>query len=987
MKKKIALLFLLFAYIGIRPAEAAGYSFRHITSRDGLSSNSVRAIVQDHLGLVWVGTSVGLDSFDGRDAIHHDFPDGESGTVQVLFEDTGHTLWIGTDSGLYRYHENAIVRVPDIPESQVTGLAEDRDGGLWVSTWGQGVFRITGGTVSGFLHGHLVEAVISSGDGRLWVADSSTEEGMMVFNSARRSFESPGLSFQGCAPTRVCALEEDGSGNLWLGTWNLGLYRMDASTRTVRCAVPPGKGLNHIHSLTRDGAQDLLIGSDDGLLVFAPQTGEQVLYRNDRNDPASLSDQFVYPVTRDHEGGLWIGTYYGGLNYVAPHLGQFKTRSLSGLLGADEQFVVSCFCEDPDGTLWIGSDNGGVFRYDPVRDNAVQWNATRGWTGRLSALNVHALLREGDDLWIGTYSDNLLRLDLKTGQVRVYSEAEGLDAPSVYGLCRDADGILWAGTSSGICRYDAASDRFAEELAAGDWVMDIQADANGSLWFATSRSGVLRRKADGSWQAFTTAENGLPSNYINCLASAPQGVFAGTQNGIVLLSEDGGAKTLMDGEDILRIAFDGNQLWLSTSSSVVRYYLSDGRQEQFGANDGITSSLFSTNAGTVTRDGRIYLGAADGFVSFFPGVKGNETPPPVLFTRFRASGHGTSMDVFRSTSRGHYVLPWRMRDAYFTFAALSYEAPEKNRFAYRLEGLDPEWKQIGNQNFLSLSYLPAGRYRLQLTACNNSGVWNTDGTTLTFTVRPHPLLSNVAVILYTLLAGVLFYLLGRWYLKRMEEESKARYEQRLDAAVSLVKEEERDDRGQLLTSLAEQLEAPLTGIGVQLERMKEEPKVPQSLKGGLSVIEKNHRMLRSLSASLQQMRAALSLREGKVPEEAEDAPDPQEDFLLRLDRLITENIANPDLSVEFLAREMAISRSGLFAKTKELSGETPNKLINLARLNLAAKLLSEGRHSIGEICYMTGFSSPSYFSKSFFAQFGVTPHDWAQMMPDSANDR
>jgi AraC-like DNA-binding protein len=137
-------------------------------------------------------------------------------------------------------------------------------------------------------------------------------------------------------------------------------------------------------------------------------------------------------------------------------------------------------------------------------------------------------------------------------------------------------------------------------------------------------------------------------------------------------------------------------------------------------------------------------------------------------------------------------------------------------------------------------------------------------------------------------------------------------------------------------------------------------------------------MLRSLSASLQQMRAALSLREGKVPEEAEDAPDRQEDFLLRLGRIITENIANPDLSVEFLAREMAISRSGLFAKTKELSGETPNKLINQARLNLAAKLISEGRHSIGEICYMTGFSSPSYFSKSFFAQFGVTPHDWAQ---------
>ena len=229
----------------------------------------------------------------------------------------------------------------------------------------------------------------------------------------------------------------------------------------------------------------------------------------------------------------------------------------------------------------------------------------------------------------------------------------------------------------------------------------------------------------------------------------------------------------------------------------------------------------------------------------------------------------------------------------------------------------------------------------------------------------------------------MFYLAGRWWLKREERKAQARYEEQLGAAVTLVKEEERDDRIRFLSALSDQLEAPLSGIGLQLERLKEHPK--GEAKGDLSIIEKNHRMLRTIATNLRQQRDALS--GGKGPEEVEEAPDRQEDFLLRLDKLITDNIANPDLSVEFLAREMAISRSGLFAKTKELSGETPNKLINLARLNMAAKLLSEGRHSIGEICYMTGFSSPSYFSKSFFAQFGVTPHDWAQMMPDSANDR
>ena len=391
--------------------------------------------------------------------------------------------------------------------------------------------------------------------------------------------------------------------------------------------------------------------------------------------------------------------------------------------------------------------------------------------------------------------------------------------------------------------------------------------------------------------------------------------------------------------------------------------------------------MFSPNAGLVSRDGTLWFGASDGFVSFFPGsVQANGIAPSVLFTRFHASGPGLFQDVFQAQGHERIVLPWKLRDVKVTFAALSYCAPENNQYAYRLEGLEPHWKELGNQNSLTLNQLPAGRYRLQVIAGNNSGVWNTEGASLSFTIRPHPLLSGVALALYILLAGILFYLLGNWLLRRAERKSQARYERALDAAVSLVKEEERDDRVHLISSLADQLEAPIAGIGVQLDKMKEAPKTPQAVKGGLSVIEKNHRMLRNIAVNLQQMRAALDLRKGQDGDASPDAaPDKEEDFLIRLDRIIDENIANPDLSVAFLAKELAVSRSGLFAKAKELSGETPNKLINQARLNAAAKLLTEGKHTIGEICYMTGFSSPSYFSKSFVSQFGVTPHEWARM--------
>ena len=699
-------------------------------------------------------------------------------------------------------------------------------------------------------------------------------------------------------------MDVDEDGDLWLGTWDLGIYRLETDTRTVFPAVQPGEGLDHVHFLTHESPLHLLVGSDDGLLSVNPMTGEQTHYLNDRSDPASLSSKFVYPIVRDHEGGLWIGTYYGGVNYLPP--------------------------EDPDGTVWLGSDNGGLFRYDPVRKTAVRL------PGRLSTLNVHALLRQGEYLWIGTYSQNLFRLHVRTGAVRQFGAADGLGDPSTYALFVDKEGTLWAGTQNSACRFDPSLERFVQEWATDAWIGNIAEDDTGSLWFATAQNGLLQRTPDGTWKEWPARPGGLPANQVHVLLPAPHGIYAGTKKGLVLL-RDGEITPVVPDLDVRYIVQDKNMLWLTSTSTIVHYY-PDGRQEQFGANDGIRVGEFSPAAGLVSQDGTLYLGTTEGFVSFYPGrIRENDIPPPILFTRFLASSQDGTENVFLTQGEEDITLSWRHRDLHIS---------------------DDHWKGLGNQNYVALNRLPAGKYRLLVTATNNSALWNDEGAALSFTIRPHPLLSNVALVLYILFIATLFYLAGRWWLKREERKAQARYEEQLGAAVTQVKEEERDDRIRFLSALSDQLDSPISGIGLQLERLREHPK--GEAKGDLSIIEKNHRMLRTIATNLRQQRDALS--SGKGPEEKEEAPDPQEDFLLRLDRLITENIANPDLSVEFLAREMAISRSGLFAKTKELSGET-----------------TEGRHSIGEICYMTGFSSPSYFSKSFFAQFGVTPHDWTQL--------
>ncbi len=968
MKKWLFLLLLSILLLpGTAMAESATYSFRHYTTQEGVASNTVRALVQDHLGLIWMGSSGGLDSFDGREVIHHRIPGGGSHSVLSLLEDSSHTLWVGTEEKLLYIQSDTLCVFPDIHHITVSCLAEGKDGSLWIGTYGKGIYQYLGGTLRQYQDGHDIEAIFVDREGRTWVADNQIRGSLLVFNPAKGQFADPALAYQGDPPSRICAIAEDTQGHLWLGTWNEGIYRLEKASLSAVKAVPEGEGLTHIHSLAFNAAGNLLCGSDDGMLRYNPTSGKQALFRNDRNNPFSLSNKFVYPILIDHEGGIWIGTYYGGVNYVAPQMGQFFSFSLSSQLSdAQEDYIVSCFCEDPDGSLWIGSDNGGLLKYDPLTQSVQRWDQPRSWAKRLAHANIHALFRQGDELWIGTYDNNLICLNLRTLKVKEYGYREGLNSSSIYVLFQDEEGTLWAGTPSGLCRYDAREDRFLEEKTAR-WVSDIKATPDGSLWMSTNQEGILERRADHSWHSYSQENQRLSSNAVNCLQPTPQGLYAGAQGGLFKIRNQE-ITHLAEELDIQSIAYDGNDLWLGTQADLVRYSLQDGRQEHFGANDGVLANLFSPHAVFTAQDGTIYMGTSDGFVSFYPGkIRENKIPPRAIITRFHASGNHLFQNVLRAQPADNIRLPWRMKDIYVSFAATSYCAPEKNQYAYMLEGGDGEWHQLGNKNNLSLNQLPAGRYRLHVKVSNNSGIWSPEESTIAFSIQQHPLLSNLAILLYVFLFFFLLWLLMEWMLRRVKRKSHDAYAQQLDAAITQVKDEERDDRVRLLNSLNQQLDAPISGIGLQLEELQNN--LSPAHRGELAALEKSHRMLRSVSVNLRQMQNTLGEQEKM---DADDA------FIARLNQLITDNLTNPDLSVVFLAKEMAISRSSLFAKTKELTGETPNNLINLTRLNIAAQLLTEGEHTAGEICYMVGFSSPSYFSKIFLNQFGLTPHEWSK---------
>lgn len=959
---------------------APAYSFRRYTTRDGLSSNTVRALIQDRSGLIWMGTNGGLDSFDGRVIVHHLFPSGEDHPIRRILEDREGILWLGTENGVFRYMQDGTVHpVEELPPEWVCDLLEDRDGNVWIGMRNAGLFRWTDGSLTRFLDGHDIECLFESTDGRIWAASPTGKHRLYLFSGASDTIAPALLDYQDCSPALVNAMTQDPSGILWLGTWDRGLYTLDPETRTVRNPIPGGPGFTHIHSLTQIEPWHFLIGSDDGLLDLNPLPGDGgTLYGNDRRDPASLSNKFVYPVLQDHEGGIWIGTYYGGVNYASPFAGQFVSRSLSELVDAEENYNVSCFCEDPDGTVWMGSDNGGLFRYDPVSGKAQRWKTPVGGNDPHPAMNIHAIYRSGHDLWVGTFSRGLGRTDLRTGKTKVYMRDDGLLDSSVYSLAVDSEGTLWAGNLTGISRYDTSADRFVPEQETGFMIGAILPEPDGTVWFATEGKGLLCRLPNGDWKCFSLSSGDLPSDVVHCLLTIPDGICAGTDKGLVLV-KDGKGSMLLEGEDIRYAAYDGTQLWISTSSSLIRHSLSTGASERFGTNDGIPGSLFFPASGLVAHDGRIFLGSLDGFVSFYPGsIHSNDVQPTVLITSFRTTYRNGKEQEVIFPGKTTPSLSWKIRDLRIGFASLSYCAPEKVRYSCRLEGMKPSfWKDLGNQNWVEYNGLPSGKYRLTVIASNNSGVWNREGVSIRFVIRPHPLRSGLAIFIYVLIGAALLFVGIRFLLLRANRKTQKQYARRLDEAVSLVKEDEIGDRVRLLSSLSSQLGAPVQGIGVQLERIKEHPKATSAVRAELIAIEKNQHMLRSISSNLERMLKSMARHpdSGAEDDSSRDSSNPA-DFLDRLNRLIQDHLADSDLSVPFLVQELAISKSSLFLKVKELTGETPNRLISLARLNKAAALLSEGQLSIAEIAFAVGFSSPSYFTKSFARQYGMTPHEW-----------
>lgn len=859
-------LYCLFIFLSIglwgNAALPTHFQFRHYNIENGVSSNGISSILQDQKGYIWLGTENGLSRFDGNQFVFYQknnplYPDFHASSINAICETNTNELWLGTENGVYIYNQVKDTFTPFLEKtsndtgitSWITHIIQDKEKNIWIATRKQGIFQYNVHTNRLIQYevpqnDNIIIRILNDTQNNIWVSGPFR---LCRLNKVSNTFEE--FSIKG-EPEGLysMALWEDTSHNLWIGTWEKGLWKLNPQTHEVQkfLVAEKGIGIRHIHSILEYSPEIFFIGSDEGLTIFNPITQENFLYNQYGEGNESLSDKFIYPMLKDREGGVWIGTYYNGVNYLPPYCGQFLGYSGTDGYSFFRSQIISRFCEGENGEIWIGSDDAGVSCFSPSQGQFVNFPGREQLTNK----NVHALCHTGKELWIGTYSDGIYALQTSTGHIRKYNMEDGLDESSIYCLFQDSHGQIWTGSMSGVCVYNPQDDRFTRVKNLDALIIEMAEDIKGNIWIATQGKGVFKYSPQNQvWKKYGQPE-GLDCPTINHLCiNRENELWVATTEGLYLFNplEDTFSyhplnipnkciNAILEGEDCL---------WLTTAKGLVKYTPTTKATQIFTKSDGLQSEAFIMASALKTRNGEFYIGCINGFNTFYPHqLKLNTQKPNVVLTgleifnkKIETQEGGILPEAIDHLEEIH--LPYKDNVITLTYAALSYCTPQKNQYAYILEGFDKEWNYVGSQHSTTYTNLPAGTYTFRVKASNNDNVWNEEGTAIRIIVHPPFYFSLPFKIGYFLLFVLAIGLLLRYVVRRSEKK----HAKAIDELNSKKEKEIHEAKINFFTMIAHEIRTPVSLIIGPLEKVMQSTHIPSNERQELEIIDRNSQRL------------------------------------------------------------------------------------------------------------------------------------------------
>lgn len=912
----------------LQPLNANGngdYSFKHIDSSFGLSASNVKCIVRDSCGFMWFGTKNGLNRYDGSEIRKLNCFDFElnhgNNNIGALYEDSNNMLWVGTDRGIFIYNPRtdrfSYVNRRDTNDTEAANWVQtidgDKNGNVWAILPDIGIFRYFNDkvklyTLSGserFKEIYFSNLCVTP-DGIAYAVTSGA--GIYRYDSKTDRFaaiDTDGLDSRNIAFSHIINADD---GTLIAASSDGMLFRISPSQGDKFTAIPFSQtGKIYMRSICLFD-NTLWIGSQNGLYIIDLTTGEEEKLTENPCNQFSLSDNTIYYIYRDQCNDAWIGTMFGGVNYMSRQPFHFKKYSLETNLSSRHIIGLAC---DSAGKIWVGTEDTGLNVFNPDTKTATKpaiFSHEKQIVLNVSSFNGY--------IYAGFSRGGIYQIAPDGSASCIFDSPEQPDN-SIYSFLVDSQGNEWMGLGFALFRRNAGEKEFRHITETSyDWIFSICEAGDGTIWFGTMGNGVWKyNPRNGKFKSYTyndgiTKSNGLRSNSISSIMEDSSGnIWLSTdRGGLSRYNKDtddfttfGTAEGLPDNV-VYSVLEDGrNNLWFGTNNGLVKFNPATSDIKIFTVADGLPSNQFSYNSAVRHPSGDFYFGTINGLVAFNPSIEESpHTSIPVYFTSLSIISEKMSTESKLSAQKRNLIYTESIQlthdQSTFTISMASPDFSHLGRrsFSYRLSPINKEWIPLdGNQ--ISFTNLSPGKYDLEVKAESDD---NSAVRKLGINITPPWWESTPALIVYGLLLMACMALCLLWYRNRNERNMKER-----EKTYAINKEKEiYQAKVDFFTEIAHEIRTPLSLIDIPLEAIEEiGPDKPEA-KRYLKVMRQNTSRLLQLTNQLldfqkiDSKKLRLKYENVNIPELVEATVDRFEPAMLLSGKKVERNISNTPLT-------------------------------------------------------------------------------------------
>lgn len=841
-----------------------------------LSNLNIKSVVRDSVGFLWVGTQNGLNKYDGTRvkqyfANPNDPASLSDNYIQYLFVDSDGVLWILVPDSFLKYNVDTdnFTRYQFTDEKKNThtsnpgAIIEGPDGIIWIGTPEQGLYSFnkkTGDFEFKPINAQNIDSMTFDDKGRLWIGSPGKVYVYNVANNTYKELEVPynevvvsinpiygqlitrnnffhieendnNIDF---IPTKekppyitaeiLSVLETDRF--LFFGTRGKGVLQYSKEDKTFNSQQFENNshfsiGDNTIRQIYEDKYGTVWLSTENGLNIIYSNGNNFLNYSNEKGD---LVSNLVTAFIEDEEGKIWISTF-NGINIYDPKKKRFQTiTDIKNLHNRKfDVYNVRDIVNDSNGNIWFLL-KGGVIKYNPKSQTGELFHI---YYGNKEASDLLSIYFSDNSIWIGSYGDGVFRMNPETGQIEEYFNTSNSNISSDYikDIIKLSDGrYCFATLRTGIDIYDGIKNSFINKTFSdltdnyvSDYINSIFQDINGNLWIL-SWHGAFILNQKGELILSLSTNDGLPSNELNAI------------------TED-----------------QFNTIWIGTENGLARIfnYLDEIHISNYTVEDGLAYNLINTGALLSSKDGSIYIGTPNGIDLFdnkkAPQESRAESPVFVglkIFDEEITPGKKIDGKIILEkplNELSNITLNYKQNNISLIFASWDFSKMHTRRYSYQLEGIDKKWMYTDSKGIASYNNLPPGKYIFRVKTMNVNGIWSPE-TILQIKITPPWWITWWAISLYSILAILISFLIYRFLRNR----EKMRQEMRINKMEREKENEIYEIKQRLYTNITHDMRTALTLISGPIKHALKNENLPENIKEGFNIVDKNTGYLKSL---------------------------------------------------------------------------------------------------------------------------------------------